>query len=208
MKGDIGAHEAFTVGNPDTYEPLLDRDDCLKAVGGVVFPTEAEARAILEGGRLPAAWFVERADKRPPPGTVYRVELPGAFAHCTRRSGELWRLTEPAKVQRLHRTTDNDALARTDDPDTSHDAARNLGPKLQKLERDVLDTITGMGGATTKEIAGLLGVARDSISPRIKPMRERGLVRDSRLKRDRSIVWEVGADTLPRQPCGQITEPV
>ena len=89
------------------------------------------------------------------------------------------------------------AWARRNDPDTAHAAARSLSSEtLARLQRLVCDTLAvHPEGLTTTEIAQLGGLPRDSISPRMKPLTEGGLVADSGERRApagktrRQIVW-------------------
>lgn len=71
---------AYTVGNPDAYEPELDKGEVLKGAGGVVFATREEAESVLEDGKLPRAWFPNRA---PIPGTVYGLVLDQTLLEAT-----------------------------------------------------------------------------------------------------------------------------
>lgn len=87
--------DAFTVGNPERYEPTIRRERAAgravcKAVGGVAFRTADEAEAILEDGHLPAAWFPDCPDL---PGRVYRILLPASFDECTELRDGLHALT-------------------------------------------------------------------------------------------------------------------
>ena len=67
---------------------------------------------------------------------------------------------------------------RTSDPATSHAAARALEPKLGHLQMRILGTLNSAysRGCTTGEIARSIGEPRDSISPRMVPMEDLGLV--------------------------------
>ena len=82
-----------------------------------------------------------------------------------------------------------DALARRTDPATSHvaaltvDANRLEGLVVALLERNP-------DGLIVKEIASLLDIDKWSISPRMKPLEEKGLVQRTADRRDRSIVWK------------------
>jgi hypothetical protein len=58
------------------------------------------------------------------------------------------------------------------------------------LERAVVGALwRHPAGLTTPEIAKMVGAGDGSISPRIKPLRTRGLVVDSGLRRDGAKVW-------------------
>lgn len=80
------------------------------------------------------------------------------------------------------------ARARATDPATSHDAARSVDTSA--LEALVLDTLRDHpAGLTTKEMARVTGEDRVTLSPRLRPLARKGLVREAG-KRGRSIVWE------------------
>jgi hypothetical protein len=60
--------KAYTVGNPEAYEPYLDEEpDPRKAKGGIVFLAREEAEEVVKGGFLPSEWF----DGLVLPGRVY-----------------------------------------------------------------------------------------------------------------------------------------
>lgn len=68
-----------------------------------------------------------------------------------------------------------DAFARTSDPATSHEAAATC--KAAKLEALAVATLGRTPHAlTTLEMADLNGLNRDSFSPRMSPLRKKGLV--------------------------------
>lgn len=88
------------------------------------------------------------------------------------------------------------ALARSSDPATSHDAAASLN--ATEMEQFVLLTLQRCfpSGATSIQIAEALHTAPWSISPRIKPLRKKGFIRDSSRRLvgpsgRSSIVWEL-----------------
>lgn len=96
------------------------------------------------------------------------------------------------------RTLEFQAHARRRDPGTSHGAAASLaGKPVAELQQRVLDAIRALGGrATINDVARHTGLAEVSVSPRFKPLRRRGLIRDSGERRRnpsgrRAIVWEV-----------------
>lgn len=93
-----------------------------------------------------------------------------------------------------------EAHARRTDPETSQSAARRARLGLGRLEFNVWEALCAEA-QTTKELASLLGVDRDSISPRIKPLRKRGLIHRTQLRRDGCIVWQ----GIPKL-CGDVTE--
>jgi len=86
-------------------------------------------------------------------------------------------------------------LARTSDPSTSHEAAARVRPNVQKLEALVLNIVRRYGnyGATTREIAKILKMDRDTISPRIKPLRIKRYLKahPAGKRRGHSTVWVV-----------------
>lgn len=77
--------------------------------------------------------------------------------------------------------------ARRTDPETSHEAARSVD--VARLEALVLDALKTKP-MTTKELARYLDIHRVSVSPRIAPLRNKGLVRDSGVRREKCAVWE------------------
>jgi DNA-binding MarR family transcriptional regulator len=81
------------------------------------------------------------------------------------------------------------ALARNTDPETSKEAANRV--ETSNVETLVLLAIqrTGKRGATTKELEKSLGVARVTISPRMKPLARKHLIRQTLEKRDGCFVW-------------------
>jgi len=91
----------------------------------------------------------------------------------------------------LYATT---AKSRETDPRTSHEAAASI--RLSELQDTVLQALKIIpGGATSLELADALCMSPWSVSPRIKPLVKKGLVRDSGRTRmgvsgRASIVWE------------------
>lgn len=68
------------------------------------------------------------------------------------------------------------ALHRKNDPITSVEAAMSVDVNArEKLVYEWLRA-NGLFGATAEEIAAGLGLERDSVSPRLKPMEKKGLV--------------------------------
>jgi DNA-binding MarR family transcriptional regulator len=84
-------------------------------------------------------------------------------------------------------------LARTTDPDTSHDAARRIEPVVGGLERRVLEALRGMArpcsGLTVPEIAAATGIDKWSVSPRMKPLEDKGFVARLAKKRNGMTIW-------------------
>jgi predicted ArsR family transcriptional regulator len=71
------------------------------------------------------------------------------------------------------------AVARATDPSTSYEAAASID--VTRLEGVILDMLKRYSapGATTFELAEALGIEVISVSPRMKPLQEKGLVRDT-----------------------------
>jgi len=85
------------------------------------------------------------------------------------------------------------AFARHSDPETSHEAAALVD--TTKLENLVLLALK-RHDATTAELSAELKVARVSISPRMRPLADRGLVRDTGNRR-KGIVWAINDGQIP-----------
>ncbi len=82
------------------------------------------------------------------------------------------------------------ALARSTDPQSSHDAARSVDTST--LEALVLDVLAAYpAGLTSKELARITGEDRVTLSPRLRPLVRKGLARETNTRRGRSIVWAV-----------------
>ena len=82
------------------------------------------------------------------------------------------------------------ARARATDPETSHDAAARVD--VTRRESQVMDALVALDGqATSREIAYKAGVDKWSISPRLKPLEEKGYIRRTDQRRDKQIVWEI-----------------
>jgi DNA-binding MarR family transcriptional regulator len=99
----------------------------------------------------------------------------------------------------VHRAGDSyePAHARRSDPDTSHAAADSMDPtRLNKLQRKALVAlVVCQGQGTNDEIVELSGETWQTITPRMRPLERRGLVRRSGERRARSgkmqTVWEI-----------------
>lgn len=77
-------------------------------------------------------------------------------------------------------------LARSNDPSTSKGKKR-----VNKYEACVLE-IVGRNptlGVTGKDIALSSGFPLNCITPRFAPLRRKGLIKDSGVRRDKQIVW-------------------
>ena len=84
------------------------------------------------------------------------------------------------------------AFARRGDPDTSHIAASTVD--ANKLEKLVVSTLRQYSnGCTVKEISAILDIDKWSISPRMKPLEEKGLVERTLERKDHSIIWRVSS---------------
>jgi hypothetical protein len=84
-----------------------------------------------------------------------------------------------------------DALARRTDPDTSHIAAARVDATWRELAIwEALEKHFPLG-ATSLELAAKLGWRRDSVSPRIAPMRSKGLLYDTGERRNGQCVWNL-----------------
>lgn len=95
------------------------------------------------------------------------------------------------------------ALSRSTDPTTSHQAAFQFDPSVTKTEKLILDELRGFGrgGMTTHALAAVLGLELVTVSPRMKPLRDKGLVRDSGRRAESPsgrarIIWEIAAQVL------------
>lgn len=89
------------------------------------------------------------------------------------------------------------ALARSTDPTTSHQAAFEFDPAVTKIEQRILGELRslGRGGMTTHALAAVLDLGLVTVSPRMKPLEGKGLVRKSGRYAEspsgrRRIVWE------------------
>ncbi len=87
-----------------------------------------------------------------------------------------------------------DAAARSTDPETAHAAAASVDST--KLEGTVIDCLRLNGPMTTHELADRTGLDLVSISPRMRPLVRKRLIRNSGKKRKgrsfrQSILWEI-----------------
>jgi DNA-binding transcriptional ArsR family regulator len=95
------------------------------------------------------------------------------------------------------------APARRTDPETSHEAADSV--ELPDLEALVLAELRALpDGATSHELAASLELPLVTVSPRLRPLANRGLVIDSGFKRvgtsgRRQIVWRARREPRPMQ---------
>jgi hypothetical protein len=103
-----------------------------------------------------------------------------------------------AEISGLFRLIDNadSAHARNTDPLTSHAAAASLVDELPALEARVLQQLRWCGerGATSAELAELLDLPLVTVSPRLRPLADKGrIVATDERRRGESgrarIVW-------------------
>jgi hypothetical protein len=90
--------------------------------------------------------------------------------------------------------------ARSTDPETSQDAAMAFDAESLVARCHTLLLEAGTLGMTSSEMAGAIGLSRDSISPRLPALREIHGVMDSGQKRNRQTVWIAGSSvrrTIP-----------
>ena len=89
------------------------------------------------------------------------------------------------------------ALARTTDPGTSVAAAISVSPeRISKLQKKVLEGLRLLGGrGTMEEVCEVVGVVWQSLTPRFRPLANKGWIRESGTKKGKSgrdqIVWEI-----------------
>lgn len=82
------------------------------------------------------------------------------------------------------------ARTRVTGPDTSRAAAHRV--RASALCELVLDALRkAPHGLTTRELAAVTGRDRVTISPRLRPLAHAGKVRDSGLRREGGIVWQL-----------------
>lgn len=90
-------------------------------------------------------------------------------------------------------TSLSDGAARRSDPDTSKAAAQSVNTKT--LGQLVVSALKEVGPMTTEELAAVLQETVVTISPRMRPLVNLGLVRDSGQTRAnnsgrKAILWE------------------
>lgn len=92
-----------------------------------------------------------------------------------------------------------DALARHTDPATAHEAAAAVTPRVPELQRRVLDALAELGPSTSHEIAEHLDLPLISVSPRLRPLCNRGLVIEAGFRKPahgpRRILWALMPET-------------
>lgn len=90
------------------------------------------------------------------------------------------------------------AFARKTDPETSHEAAEHVRRELaNRLETTVLEALKAHpNGLTSHGLVKVTGIEWNTITPRIAPLRRKGLVCDSGKRREGPtdrlcIVWKL-----------------
>jgi hypothetical protein len=85
--------------------------------------------------------------------------------------------------------------------DTSIEAAAVMAPKLGRLQTTTIQAIrlAGCTGVTAHELCDRLNMERTSIQPRISELRRKGLIADSKMRRQNAsgvsaIVWVAGGE--------------
>jgi len=108
------------------------------------------------------------------------------------------------------------AWAREEDPQTAHAAASSIrGQKASELEMQVVRAvIKHPEGLACYEIQALTQIPNESLTPRLAPLRRKGLIKDSGQRRTapsgrQQIVWVEGdgkpqAITLPLPSYGEL----
>tara|TARA_Y100001963_G_C6477854_1_gene307568 strand:+ start:117 stop:515 length:399 start_codon:yes stop_codon:yes gene_type:complete len=89
------------------------------------------------------------------------------------------------------------AYARNNDPVTSHEAAEKIQEGLPSLEAQVLKSIRASGskGQNSYEVEIATGIPNQTCTPRLAPLRRKGLIVDSGERRPggtgrNQIVWK------------------
>lgn len=86
------------------------------------------------------------------------------------------------------------ALARKSDPSPSHAGANMVTPVTGDLEHSVLTCLFQYGPLTTEGISDTTGLSIVTVSPRMRPLLRKGLVRKVGKKANRSgipaTLWE------------------
>lgn len=109
-----------------------------------------------------------------------RVDFEGG---TTWRVSEVTQEAEPAQSRRMEAHKE-EYRARANDPATSKGKR-----KVNKYEEEVLAQLSLIGPSTGKEIASLSQQPLNCITPRFAPLRRKGLIKDSGVRRDKQIVW-------------------
>lgn len=92
-----------------------------------------------------------------------------------------------------------DALARHTDPAPAHEAAAAITPHITERERRVIFALCEIGPATSHQIAEHLDLPLISVSPRLRPLCNRGLVIEAGFRKPahgpRRILWALMPET-------------
>lgn len=85
------------------------------------------------------------------------------------------------------------AWARSSDPSTAHEAANDQrGSKAARLSALVLNALKILGEATSKEVSDYLGEEYVSISPRFRPLANKGVIEEcGKRSKPSAIVWRI-----------------
>lgn len=140
------------------------------------------------GDRVAAAYYCEDFYPKGSIGTVvevfgdgegYRVNFDAASDVRTSFDGSrVWYVTFLVPAPKVR-------IARANDPATSKGKRR-----VNKYEDAVLTWLASVpSGMTGREIAEAADTELNCITPRFAPLRRKGLIKDSGVKRDKQIVW-------------------
>jgi DNA-binding MarR family transcriptional regulator len=91
---------------------------------------------------------------------------------------------------------------------SSHKSAHSIKASATGKEMTVLEALRKHGPMTTHKIAEMTGLTVVTVSPRIKPLRKKGLVEDSGARESGRSIWRVvgpkavkkAAPTKPAKP--------
>ena len=118
-------------------------------------------------------------------GDTVRLTFAGQPEHAVFYGSMYELIEEPAQLRRMEAHKEEyRAAARANDPVTGKGKRR-----VNKYEEEVLAQLSIIGPSTGKEIASLSQQPLNCITPRFAPLRRKGLIKDSGVKRDRQIVW-------------------
>jgi DNA-binding MarR family transcriptional regulator len=108
------------------------------------------------------------------PGGAMRCQHCGNDAHTSQQHEEEKKRFETARARKL-------------DPETSKEAAASVNTTA--MEELILYLLYKFGPSSTKELAMKSLRSRDSLSPRMKSLEQRGLVFRTAERRDKATVW-------------------
>lgn len=109
-----------------------------------------------------------------------------------KNGGDLWGGKHPQHLDFVMPTL---ALARRTDPETSHQAAARVN--VTKREQVVLDALDEYGPMTSEELAAATGTEIPAITPRFRPLANKGLIVEAR-NQDGEIITRRGASGRKR----------